>query len=110
MESLDLRTSNQYVLVSVIPSCVCAYPRRISCQGAAQGIWHILFEGVVRYLHGQEGKFFVRVVNITWTDLDSLAFILHFNVENIIIGGYKWLEPWYFSVTCHRNYHCNGKC
>jgi hypothetical protein len=76
VESFYFRPSNQYILVRVIPSCF-----RL-CQVS------LLSRCSPRYLTSSwdsctlfiwsGGAVSLRVVNVTWIDLDSLAFILHF--------------------------------
>jgi hypothetical protein len=77
VESFDLRPSNQYILVSVIPSYFrFAKIYEYLCQVS------LLSRCSPRYLTSSlfiwtEGHGPLRVVNITWIDLDSFAFILH---------------------------------
>jgi hypothetical protein len=81
VESFDLRPSNQYILVWVIPSCfrfakmcLCQVSLLSSCSPRylISSSW-----GVAHYLYGPWGGGHVslRVVNVTWIDLDPLAFI-----------------------------------
>jgi hypothetical protein len=83
VESFDVCPSNQYILVRLIPSCF-RFAKMCLCQvsllsSVVQYNWHHL-RGVAHcsYRPGGGGHVSLRVVNITWIDLDSLAFILHF--------------------------------
>jgi hypothetical protein len=81
VESFDLRSSNQKILVRVIPSyfrfakmCLCQVSLLSRCSPRyLTSSWGscILFIWTGRHVS-------LRVVNVTWIDLDSLAFILHF--------------------------------
>jgi hypothetical protein len=77
---LDSRPSNQYILVRVIPSCfrfakMCLCQVRLlsrcspRCLAPCRSCTLFIWTG---------GHVYVRVVNVTWIDLDSLAFILNF--------------------------------
>jgi hypothetical protein len=85
VESLDLHTSTRYILVRVIPSCL-QFMKMCLCQVSllsrcipryfTSSSW-----GVAHCLYGPRGRGEVRlfhVANVTWFDLDLLAFILHF--------------------------------
>jgi hypothetical protein len=83
VESFYFRPSNQYILVRVIPSCfrfakmclslcVCLLSS-CSARYLTSSFWeelHTVYMG--------RGHVSLRVVNVTWIDLDSMAFILHF--------------------------------
>jgi hypothetical protein len=83
IESFDLHSSNQYILVRVIPSCF-HFVKMCLCQVS------LLSRCSPRYLTSSsrgsctlfiwtgEGHVSLCVVNVTWIDLDLLAFILHF--------------------------------
>jgi hypothetical protein len=82
VESFDLRSSNQYISVRVIPSCF-RFAKICLCQV------NLLSRCSPRYLISSYrgnctlfiwtgGHISLRVVNVAWIDLDSLAFILHF--------------------------------
>jgi hypothetical protein len=81
VEGVDFRPSNQYILVRVVPSCF-RFAKMCLCQVS------LLLSCSPRYLTSSWGSctLFIwtgghvslRVVNVTWIDLDSLAFILHF--------------------------------
>jgi hypothetical protein len=83
VESFDLGPSNQYILVRGIPSCF-RFAKMCLCQVS------LLSEFISRYLTssgsctliiwtgGWGGHISLRVVNVTWSDLDALAFILNF--------------------------------
>jgi hypothetical protein len=81
-ESFDLHLSNQYILVRVIPSCF-RLAKMCLCQVS------LLSRCGPRYLTSSSwgsctlfirtgGHVSLHVVNVTYIDLDSLAFILHF--------------------------------
>jgi hypothetical protein len=81
VESFVLRPSNQYVSVRVIPSCF-RFAKMCLCQVS------LLSRCSPRYLTSSSwgsctlfiwsgGHVSRRVVNVTWIDLDSLAFFLH---------------------------------
>jgi hypothetical protein len=94
MESFDFCTSSQCISVSVIPSCfrfvnMCLHqisllsrcnPRYFtsSCWGRCG-----LFIWTGRRVS-------LRVVNVIWTNLDSLAFILHLFNHFCIASGLVW--------------------
>jgi hypothetical protein len=65
-----------FLVVSVLRKCICA--RLVSCQGVAQDTWHLLGELHIVYMD-RGGQVSLPVVNVTWIDLDSLAFIFHFS-------------------------------
>jgi hypothetical protein len=82
VESFDFRLSNQYILVRVIPSCF-RFAKMCLCQVS------LLSRCSPRYLVSSSWGSFtlfiwtgehvsLHVVNVTWIDLGSLAFILHF--------------------------------
>jgi hypothetical protein len=82
VESFDLRPSNQYILVRVTPGCF-RIEKLCLCQVT------LLSRCSPRYLTSSSwgsctlfiwtgGHIPLRVVNVTWIDLDSLAFILHY--------------------------------
>jgi hypothetical protein len=82
LESFDLRPSNQHILVKVIPSCF-HFAKMCFCQLS------LLSKCSPRYLISSSrgsctlfiwtrGHVSLRVVNVIWIDLDSLAFILPF--------------------------------
>jgi hypothetical protein len=82
VERFDLRPSNQYILVRVIPSC---FRFAKMCLGQVG----LLSRRSPRYLTSSSwgsytlfiwtgGHVSLRVVNVTWIDLDSSASILHF--------------------------------
>jgi hypothetical protein len=82
VESFNFRPSNQYILVRMIPSCF-RFAKMCLCQVS------LLTRCSPRYLTSSSwrsctlfiwtvGHVSLRVVNVTWIDLDSLAFILHF--------------------------------
>jgi hypothetical protein len=82
VESFDLHLSNQYILARVIPSCF-RFTKMCLCQAS------LLSRCSPRYLTSPSwgsctlliwtgGHVSLRVANVTWIDLDSLAFILHF--------------------------------
>jgi hypothetical protein len=66
VESFDLRLSNQYILVKVFL--------------VVSKILDIIILGELHivYMDQGGGHVLLRVVNVTWIDLDSLAFFLHF--------------------------------
>jgi hypothetical protein len=81
VESFDLRPSNHYILMRVIANCF-HFAKMCLCQVC------LLSSCSPKYLTSSRGSctLFVwtgghvslRVLNITWIELDSLAFILHF--------------------------------
>jgi hypothetical protein len=83
VESFDFRPSNQYILVRVILSCF-RFAKMCLCQVS------LLSRYSPRYLTSSSwgscalfiwtggGHVSLHVVNVTWIDLDSFAFILHF--------------------------------
>jgi hypothetical protein len=82
VESFDLHLSSQYILVRLIPSCF-HFVTLCLCQVS------LLSRCSPRYLIFSSrrsctlfiwtgGHVSLRVVNVTWIDLDLLAFILHF--------------------------------
>jgi hypothetical protein len=83
VERSGLRLSNQYILVTVIPSCFRS-AKMCLCQVSLQSRCDL------RYLTSNWGELHVaytdrrarlfRVMNVTWIDLDPLAFILHFEI------------------------------
>jgi hypothetical protein len=87
VESFDLRPSNQYILVRVIPSCF-RFAKMCLCQVS------LLSTCSPRYLTSSRwsctlfiwtgGRGSLRVVNGAWIDLYSLAFILHFLNQSCI--------------------------
>jgi hypothetical protein len=81
VESFDFRPSNQCILVRVSPSCF-HFAKICLCQ-VSLSRWSpryltSSFGGVTHCLYGPGGQVSLRVVNVMWIDLDSLAFILHF--------------------------------
>jgi hypothetical protein len=89
VESFDLRPSNQYILVRVIPSCF-HFAKMCLCQVS------LLSRCSPRYLTSSSwesctlfiwtgGHISLHVVNVMWIDLNSLALILH--VLNL-----SWIE------------------
>jgi hypothetical protein len=81
VESFGLSLSSQYILVRVIPSCF-RFAKMCLCQVS------LLSRCSLRYLTSSWVSYTLfiwtgehispRVVNVTWIDLDSLAFILNF--------------------------------
>jgi hypothetical protein len=74
VESFDLRPSNQYILVRVIPSCF-RFAKMCLCQ-VSRLSWcsprYLTLLGVVAdclYGPGGGGHVSLRVVNVTWIDL-----------------------------------------
>jgi hypothetical protein len=80
-ESFDLRPSNQYILVRVIPSCfrftmMCLY--QVSLRSiCSPSYWTSSSWGSSMLNMWTGGQVSFRVVNVAWIDLDPLAFILH---------------------------------
>jgi hypothetical protein len=84
VERFDLHRGNQNILVRVIPSCfhfakmcLCQVslmsrcnPRYLTSSSRVSFTLFIWTEG--------EGHVSLHVMNVTWIDLDSWAFILHF--------------------------------
>jgi uncharacterized membrane protein len=71
VDSFDFRPRNQYILVRAIPSCF-RFAKLCLCQVS------LLSRYSPRLFVWNVGHVFLHVVNITWIDLDSLAFVLHF--------------------------------
>jgi hypothetical protein len=82
VKSFDLHSSNQYILVRVVPCCF-RFAKMCLCQVS------LLSKCSPRYLISSSWgscMLFIRtrrhtsllMVNVTWTNLDPLAFILHF--------------------------------
>jgi hypothetical protein len=78
----DFRQSNQYILVRVIPSCFC-FAKMCLCQVSLQSRCSPRFLtssswGSCKLFIWTGGHVSLHVMNVTWIDLYSLAFILHF--------------------------------
>jgi hypothetical protein len=82
VESFDLRPSNQHIFVRVIPSCF-RFAEMCFCHVS------LLSSCSPKYLTSSSsesstllirtgGHVSLRVMNVSWIVLDSLAFILHF--------------------------------
>jgi hypothetical protein len=82
VESSDLRPSNQYILMRMVPSCL-RFAKMCLCQVSllsrytprclTASSW-----GSCTLFIWSEGHVSLHVVNVMWIDLDLLAFILHF--------------------------------
>jgi hypothetical protein len=83
VESFDIHPSNQYNLVRVISSCF-LFVKMCLCKPPVK-VQHEILDIFLRELHSvymDGGRVFLRMVNVNvnvmWTDLDLLAFFLHF--------------------------------
>jgi hypothetical protein len=94
VESFDFCPSNQYILVRVIPSCF-RFAKMCLCQVS------LLSRCSPSYLTSSSWgsctmdrvHVSLHVVNVTWIDLDSLVFILHFLNQSWIAG--RSVCSWY---------------
>jgi hypothetical protein len=82
VESFDFRPSNHYSLVRVIPSCF-HFAKICLCQVSLLSRYsprYLAFSvrGSCLVFIWTGGHVSLRVVNVTWIDLDPLALILHF--------------------------------
>jgi hypothetical protein len=82
VESFYFRPSDQYILVRVIPSYF-RFPKMCLCQVSLLSRCSPIYLtasswGSCTLFIWTGGHVSLRVVNVTWIDLDSLAFILHF--------------------------------
>jgi hypothetical protein len=82
VERFDLCPSNQYILVRVIPSCF-RFAEMYLCQislpsGCSPRYLTPSSLGSCTLFVWTGGHVSLRVVNVTWIDLNPLAFILHF--------------------------------
>jgi hypothetical protein len=82
VESFDFRPSNQYILVRLIPSCF-RFAKMCLCQVSLLSLCRPRYLissswGSCALFIWSGGLVSLRVVNVTWTDLDPLALILHF--------------------------------
>jgi hypothetical protein len=77
VESFDLRPSKQYILVRMIPSSF-RFAKMCLCQSCSPS--YFIFSGELHIVYINRGDDDVSfcAVNVTWIDLDPLAFILHF--------------------------------
>jgi hypothetical protein len=80
VESFVLGLSNQHILVRVIPSCFrfAEIVYQESLQSRCSPRYLTSSWGSCTLFIWTRGHVSLRVVNVTWIDLDSLAFILHF--------------------------------
>jgi hypothetical protein len=79
IESLDLRLSNQYILLSESPSCL-RLEKMCVCQVRRRSRWSPRYStwfswGICTSFIWTGGHVSLLVVNVTWTDLVSLALI-----------------------------------
>jgi hypothetical protein len=79
IESLDLRLSNQYILVRESPSCL-HLEKMCVCQVRRRSRWNPMYLtwfswGICTSFIWTGGHVSRLVVNVTWTDLVSLALI-----------------------------------
>jgi hypothetical protein len=68
------------VKVILFSFCECVCTRQVSCQGATQDTPHHL-EEVIHYLYGLGEQVSLCMVNVTWTHLNTFAFILNFFIR-----------------------------
>jgi hypothetical protein len=72
----DWNPSNYYTVVKVIPSCFrCAKICLCQVQGADRVTSHLLLVGDAQFLYGPGEHVSLRVVNVTWIDLDPLVLL-----------------------------------
>jgi hypothetical protein len=94
VESLDLRPSNQYILMGEIPSCL-RFAKMCVCQVGRRSRWSPRYFtwfacGICTSLIWTGGHVSRRVMNVTWTDLVSLAIIRKVFSQDLIARRVVW--------------------
>jgi hypothetical protein len=96
VESLDFHPSNQYILVRESPSCL-RLAKICVCQVSRRSRWSPWFSwGICTLFLWTGGHVSRLVVNVTWTDLVSIALILQFLSQDWIarfaVSGKQWQD------------------